>query len=176
MFNPITKFKEKHYQLGYQDGNKNSFDVGFEQGFQQATKAGEKKLNELNDVYDQLLLKIEEEVKELKSQLETKQTKNNNYITYQQTQKSDLQLIDEYLLYFKSITEIMNLNFFESTLYRDSDSKQIEATIQLIDYFISSYDIKSIYPETHELLPLLRKAFEKIYENKLVIEDAEKLF
>lgn len=55
IFNPLTKLKEKHYKLGYQEGTKNSFDIGYEKGLQQGIKESQEQLNYLYDLFECIL-------------------------------------------------------------------------------------------------------------------------
>lgn len=156
-YNPISKFYNKALQTGYDQGYIKGVSVGQRDGYDIGFNKGEicgyqEAINEINKQN----LKNDEQLKE---KLET-----------------DAELIDSIMLFLKSIAEIVNTKFFIHTCFENCDSKFIKNYLGFLDYAESSFELKTMYPETHYHLPELKKAFKKVYQNKLMIEDAEKLF
>jgi len=79
------------------------------------------------------------------------------------------------MFYFKAYVEVADTSFFNNVLHQQSNSKSIKELITYIDYLEKSIEVKTTYPETSKALPKLKLAYEKLYENKLVVEEAEKL-
>jgi len=86
------------------------------------------------------------------------------------------ELTDSIMLFLKSIAEIVNTKFFINTCFDNCDSNFIKKYLDFIDYAEGNFELKTTYPQTHYFLPELKNGFEKIYQNKLVVEDAKKLF
>ena len=158
MYNQISKFYNKAlqtgYDLGYTKGVETGQKIGFKDGQSEGYNIGfskgeiqgyQKAINETN--------KDEQRIKE----------------------ETDAEITDSIMLFLKSIAEIVNTKFFIHTCFEDSDSKFIKRYLDFIDYVESSFNLKTNYPETVYHLPELKKGFQKIYDNKLTIEEAEKL-
>lgn len=179
---PLKYLKEKYYNIGHQEGHqsgyelgqKDGFDVGYskgeEIGFNKGKENNRKQVDLYMDTFNKLWENQENELNELR-EYKNKSIKSKSTVTQN---KSEKELIDEHMLFFKSISEIIDTSFFSTVLYQNSNSSDIKELITYTDYLEHSIDIKTTYPETSIMLPKLKLAYEKLYENKLAIEEAEK--
>ena len=153
MFNPFAKQYNKGlqdgYTKGYEEGQTEAYNIGFDKGE--------------NHGYQKAYSEVTEYINKTKQE-------NPNRI------ETNEELTDSLMLFLKSIAEIVNTKFFIHTCFETSDSKFIKQYLDFIDYAESSFELKTNYPQTHYYLPELKKAFKLIYDNKLVVEDAKKLF
>jgi len=151
------KIFQKRYDQGHIDGKKSGlvegYNIGFDKGEIQGISKGYQK------AYGEVTEYINKTKQENSDRIETNE-----------------ELTDSLMLFLKSIAEIVNTKFFIHTCFETSDSKFIKQYLDFIDYAESSFELKTNYPQTHFYLPELKKAFKQIYDNKIVIEDAKKLF
>lgn len=84
--------------------------------------------------------------------------------------------IDGVMLWLKAIVEIKDTDFLKNMYFMNNNSKEIKSYIDFIDEMSVSAEAKLLYPYVHYYIPELRPVFDKIYRNKLAIEEAEKLF
>lgn len=165
-------------EQGLREGKAIGFEVGFEKGEKQGLITGNKQTEVVVNLFNQLCTEMETELTELRLLVNNKNVENtkkqeNNYDYLKE--KSDKKLIEEHLFYFRAYSEIKNSNFFNDVLHQSSTSKSIMDIIAFLDFLIHSNEVKITYPDTHKLLPDLKKAYERLYENKLVVEEAEGL-
>jgi len=165
MFNPFTKQYnnglEDGYDKGYAKGHEEGQKLGFKQGQTEGYNIGFDKGE--NQGYQKAYGEVTEYINKTKQE-------NPDRI------ETNEELTDSLMLFLKSIAEIVNTKFFIHTCFETSDSKFIKQYLDFIDYAESSFELKTNYPQTHYYLPELKKAFKLIYDNKLVVEDAKKLF
>jgi hypothetical protein len=98
---------------------------------------------------------------------------NQSVTEYEQQKQISQTSLDDLMLYYKYLGEITNSNFFKSMIFMDLGSKDIKNIIEYIDYCLHTHEIKLQYPQTVDCFPKLKNAFEQIYDNKLVVEEAE---
>ena len=165
MFNPFTKQYnnglEDGYDKGYAKGHEDGQKLGFKQGQTEGYNIGFEKEEIIG--YQKAYGEITEYVNKTKQE-------NPDRI------ETNEELTDSIMLFFKSIAEIVDTKFFINTCFDNCDSNFIKKYLDFIDYAESNFELKTTYPKTHYHLPELKKSFEKIYQNKLVVEDAKKLF
>lgn len=177
--NPMKNLKEKYYQLGYQEGKNDFFDVGYEKGLEIGFYKGKESNHNKVDLYLDILNKLfenqEKEIKELREKINSHYNSQYEYNNTQIQTKSDKEIIDDHMLFFKNISDIIDSSFFSTVLYQTVTSQTIKSYVDFIDYLQNSIEVKSTYPETVKLLPKLKSAYEKLYQNKLAVEEAERL-
>jgi hypothetical protein len=154
----LKKIFKNTYNKWYSDGQKFGYKLGYE--------AGIEKVDERGDLFYELWIKDRTEIIALKEKLKEK-IATNKIKEYTST-------LDDHMLYFKSIIEIVNTNFFSTTLYSYADSETMKELIEYVDYLDNTFEIKTTYPETCSYIPAIKKAFTKIYYNKLITEEAER--
>ena len=168
-YNPISKFYNKILQLGYDQGYAKGAEtgqkLGFKQGQTEVYNIGFDKgeAQGMSNGYQKAYGEVTEYINKTKQE-------NPDRI------ETNAELTDSLMLFLKSIAEIVNTKFFINTCFDNCDSKFIKQYLDFIDYAESSFELKTNYPQTHYYLPELKKAFKQIYDNKLVVEDAKKLF
>lgn len=158
-------------EQGLKEGKGIGFDVGYEKGEKQGLITGNKQTEAVVNLFNQLVNNMEKELTELREYKNSIESTINN----KTPQLSEKELIEQHMFYFSSYYEIINTRFFYEVLYQTSTSESIQDIINYIDFLEHSIDVKNAYPETSKLLPDLRKAYEKLYKNKLVVEEAEGL-
>ena len=165
IFNPISKFYNKILQLGYDQGYAKGAETGQKLGFKNGQTEGynigfEKgEINGYQKAYGEITEYVNKTKQENPDRIETNE-----------------ELTDSIMLFLKSIAEIVNTKFFINTCFDNCDSNFIKKYLDFIDYAEGNFELKTTYPQTHYFLPELKNGFEKIYQNKLVVEDAKKLF
>lgn len=171
--NPLESFKQKYIEIGHKQGYDEGILKGYERSdsyyklFNTAWNSVEVELNELREFKNSVQTMIENNKSSIQS---TQQTQT------QTPTKTEKELIEEHMFYFKSYAEVVDSSFFNNVLYQTSSSESIKDLITYIDFLENSIEVKSIYPETCKVLPKLKSAYEKLYENKLAVEEAERLF
>lgn len=178
--NVFNKFIQRRLnearEQGLKEGKSIGYDVGFEKGEKQGLATGTKQTNVVVDLFNQLVNNMEKELTELRLLVANKESKSNTKQEFNnKITKSEKELIEEHIFYFGLYSEIADSNFFNHFLYQQSTSESIKELITYIDYLEHSIEVKNTYPKTYKELPKLRMAYEKLYENKLVTEEAEKL-
>lgn len=150
-FNVLKKFKQKHYNTGYENGHTK----GYEQGA----------IDGANYVIEQYGLKT----------TANKPTKepNNTPVSKPLAQQNLIQINDEIMLWANNVLEIADSKFFKTTMFKDANSKQIKNLVDYIDYLSHTHEVKLQYPMTYPHLSTLKQALEQVYENKLLTEEAE---
>ena len=156
IFNPISKFYNKILQKG--------IDLGYAKGIKDGQKDGDDRIDKYSNLFEKVFDSKELEIKELKAKLEEKPKESAPWTN------------DETLLWLNSMAEIIGTKYFNTTLWSNTKANGIKEVIEYIDYLEHTFEIKTTYPQTYSLLPELRKAIGKVYDNKLAVEEAEKLF
>jgi len=153
--NPIKTIKDKQFELGLEQGFKRGYESGKLDGY---SIGYIRAINELN----------------------TSQFK-------EKTQDAGIfDTLDGIMLWLRGVTEILNTNFFKNLYFASSNSETIKSYLDFIDDIEKNlYDAKTLYkdveanllyPDVIYYLPELKIAFEKIYDNKLVVEATERMF
>ena len=154
--NPIKSLKAESYESGYQDGlqfGKNEgYDIGFFKGEEQGKIIGyELAINEINEYINK-----------------EKNNKNKDGL-YDTT--------DGVMLWLRGIIEIKDTSFFKNIYFINTSSKVIMSYINfLIDVEYNIEGVKLIYPDVCYWLDDLMKIFKQIYDNKLAVEEVERMF
>lgn len=176
----IKKFKDKYIKKGIK--------IGFQQGVEQTKKEYNELVCQL--VENQLFLEYQDHLKyygfrEEPCYLEEDEELNfNEYISsfeseseFEADETRILSAIDDIMLWFNSLIEIINTNFIINSYFdsKNYNSKSIYEILIFIEFAITSENIKKLYPKTFYFLPELKKVFSKVYNNKLIHEEAERL-
>jgi len=160
IFNPISKFYNKILQKGY--------DLGYAKGIKDGQKDADDRIDKYSNLFEKVFDSKELEIKELKAKLEEKPKESATAHTPWTN--------DETMLWLNSMAEIIGTKYFNTTLWSNSKANGIKEVIEYIDYLEHTFEIKTTYPQTYSLLPELKSAISKVYDNKLAVEEAEKLF
>jgi hypothetical protein len=81
------------------------------------------------------------------------------------------------MIWLKSLIEIKDSRFLKNTYLANVNSETIKGYLDFISNLEENLDIaKVIYPDVCYYLLEFEKLFQQIYENKLAVEEAEKLF
>jgi len=84
--------------------------------------------------------------------------------------------MDKMMLWFRSLIEIINTKFIKNTYFVNTNSETIDYYLNYIYDIKDNIDVaKKVYPDVCYYLPELKKVFEQIYNNKLAVEEAEKI-
>lgn len=158
--NPVAKFYNKALATGYDDGytkgfksgQKEGFDIGFSKGEEQGETIGyENAINEINEYID-------------------KEKNNKNTDALYNT-------LDGVMLWMRSIIEIKDTSFFKNIYFINTSSKVIMSYINFLSDIEDNFEsAKLLYPEVCYWLDDLMKIFQQIYDNKLAVEEVERMF
>jgi hypothetical protein len=145
----IDKWKQKY------------IDQGKEIGYTEAIRYFEDFINTLNQEYKKSTW--QEKVRD-----ESKQT--------QVTSETNInRAIEDVMTWLNPLTEIINTKYFKTVFFDSVKSEWIKGVLDYIDFFEHTYEIKLQYSKTYPYLPELKNAFTEAYQNKLLVEEAEKV-
>lgn len=165
--NLFKKFKEKYKEEG--------FKLGYLEGAKDTKKEYENLISQL--VINQIIIENDYELNISKNNQIELNEYSDEYSFDDLNETNMLNAVDDIMLWFNSLIEITNTNFIVDCYF---DSKNYNSTsmyelIIFIEFAINSSNIKKLYPKTHFYLPELKKVFIKVYNNKLLHEEAERL-
>lgn len=161
MFN---KWKKKYIEIGIEKGK----EIGIDEG----KRIGEE--NSYKKAMDYANLYIEEYVNAFNQEFQRQTTQNALDYKGNTPKQQEFILDDTMLQWVKSIIEIRNTQFFKTTYFDLINSAKIQEFINYVDYLEHTNEIKLQCPQTHYYLPEVKKALKDAYQNKLLVEEAEK--
>jgi hypothetical protein len=71
--------------------------------------------------------------------------------------------------------EILDTKYFKTYLFSATPTKDIKTMVDYIDYLEHKVEIKIQYPNTYPHLSEIKKAIDSVYQNRLIIDEAEKV-
>jgi len=84
--------------------------------------------------------------------------------------------VDDMMLWLGNISEILNTQYFKTSLCENAKSTDIKAILGYLEALEYAEGMDLVYPVTYANLPELLDAFEDLYDNKLAVEEAENMF
>jgi len=79
------------------------------------------------------------------------------------------------MLWLRSIIEIKDTLFFKDIYFANIKAKTLKSYLDFISDIKYSDEYKSLYPDMYYFAPELKIIFEKIYNNKLAVEEVYEL-